>query len=419
MTLRTRRPTGLSPWPMILVDGFPKTGKTGLLCEFSASEFVGDTFIFQIGERAADEYRDLGPFHIVDDLDGTWADFYDQVVQATLMPRSDPDRPNVIAVDSGTECWSGLRDWVDTRARNSEAARALLTRDPDATVVRGQNLWNDANDRWVHLLKLLATWDGIAVLTARGDEVTAYENGQPAPNNRREYRADIQKDTTSRCTAVVSLRDYRQPRLTALTKLGFEMPDKGYLELPRDATLEHLVFDIMDLSVENRQASRIVGTGASGGYLSGATKKHLIKNFADRGYSEADARAAAIEVWHLHYPPDTEVDSVPQTVWDRMLADIERITAAPPTPEAPAQAPDPAPAPTPAPEADEAPAEAATAPSKPSAPPATDAKAEARQFAVKHGGDPDQGDAFTYDADDDTTDDVPEDDEGDSAESGS
>lgn len=406
MPLRTRQPSGLCSWPLIIVDGLPKMGKTGLCCEFTASPLVGESFVFQIGERAADEYAPLGRFHIVDDLDGTWADFYDQLVQATLVPRPDPERPNVIIVDSGTEAWSGLRDWVDSRARNSEAARAILRKDPDAAITRGQNLWNDANDRWSHMLKLLAHWDGIAIITARGDEVTAYENGQPAPNGRREYRADVQKDTPSVATAIVSLRDYRQPRLTALTKLGFEMPATGFVDLPREGALEHLVFEIMGLSVENRQASHLVGTGGTGGYLSGATKSHLIKNFADRGYNEADAKAAAIEVWHRHYPPGVEVDAVPQSVWDRMLADIADIADQPPA--APAERPSPAPNRPPA--ATPAPAPPAAEPDADTPPTAatSDAKAEAAAFVAAHGGDPDGPEAdpetvpgFSYDDDDD------------------
>lgn len=411
MPLRTRPPTGLSSWPLILVDGLPKMGKSCLCYEFSASPLVGDTFVFQIGERAADEYGPLGRYQIVDDLDGTWADFYDQLVQATLMPRTDPDRPNVIVVDSGSEAWSGLRDWVDSRARNSDAARAILKKDPDAAITRGQNLWNDANDRWAHMLKLLAAWDGIAIITARGDEVTAYENGQPAANGRKAYRADVHNYTPSVCTAIVSLRDYRQPRLTALTKLGFEMPASGYVDLPRDGALEHLVFEILGLSVENRQRSHVVGVAGTGGYLTAATKVQLIQNFKDRGFSDIDAKAAAIEVWHGHYPPGTEVDAVPQSVWDQMLADIEARVSAPPA-EGPSPAPEPAPAATPEADPGEAEPEAVEAPGEADeqSAPSDDPVEAARAFAKAHGGDPDAGEGFTYD-EDDTADDIPDDDE--------
>jgi len=73
MALKTRKPTGLSAWPMILVDGIPKAGKSCMSYELSASDKVGRTFVFAIGERSVDEYQSLGPYEIVDLTDGTWA----------------------------------------------------------------------------------------------------------------------------------------------------------------------------------------------------------------------------------------------------------------------------------------------------------------------------------------------------------
>lgn len=56
MTLKTRKPTGAVPWPLVLLEGEEKAGKSWALAELSASDKVGDTYWFDLGEGAADEY---------------------------------------------------------------------------------------------------------------------------------------------------------------------------------------------------------------------------------------------------------------------------------------------------------------------------------------------------------------------------
>ena len=56
MTLQTRKPTGIPSWPIVLLTGVEKSGKTYAAAAASASEMVGRTLWLGIGEDDPDEY---------------------------------------------------------------------------------------------------------------------------------------------------------------------------------------------------------------------------------------------------------------------------------------------------------------------------------------------------------------------------
>ena len=74
MTLKTRKPTGAVPWPLVLIEGEEKAGKTWACAEFTASPKVGRCFWIDLGEGAADEYGAIpGADYEVVEHDGGWA----------------------------------------------------------------------------------------------------------------------------------------------------------------------------------------------------------------------------------------------------------------------------------------------------------------------------------------------------------
>lgn len=78
--IKSRKPTGAVPWPLVLVEGAEKTGKSWALAEFTASEKVGQAYWLDLGEGAADEYAAIpGANYLVIEHDGTWADIVGQV----------------------------------------------------------------------------------------------------------------------------------------------------------------------------------------------------------------------------------------------------------------------------------------------------------------------------------------------------
>ena len=59
--LKTRKVTGVAPWPIMLIVGEPKTGKTHTAASMAASPSFGRVLMIEIGERSADAYGALFP----------------------------------------------------------------------------------------------------------------------------------------------------------------------------------------------------------------------------------------------------------------------------------------------------------------------------------------------------------------------
>lgn len=240
MPLRTRPPTGEVAWPIVLVEGGEKVGKTYAAFALSASERVDRTFVFDWGEGSADEYAALGRYEVVDH-DGTHTDFAQQLRAATEEPSD--GRPNVIVIDSVSVYWDALKDWTTTRARGSQKNRALLAKDPDAEINVPSNYWNDANDRWGTMVHLLRRWPGIALLIARGKEVSKMKDGAPVAG-QTEWKVEAQKALPNVVTAIVRVDGPKRTRLMGIRSLHTEIPQGG-LVLPEQAPIEHAVFDIL------------------------------------------------------------------------------------------------------------------------------------------------------------------------------
>lgn len=290
--LRTRKPTGRIAYPFVLVEGEPKGGKSYAIAALSASPRVGRTFVFELGEVGLDEYAPLGPFEMVVH-NGTFSDILGQVRAAMAVPQAE-GKPNVIAIDSGTSLWTLLKDWTDSRARNSQKGRKTLQADPDAEIDPTMNLWNDAKERWRQVVDGLMAWDGIAVIVGRAGEVAKVENGQPVAN-QTEYRVEAEKTLVFDVTAQVRFQRGQAPRLVAVKSLFVDLPQGG-IDLPREATLDHLVFEVLGGGKEF--GSRNVVAPQVG--LSVGTAKTRLLDAVKRetpSLQEDEAKAEAVRIW--------------------------------------------------------------------------------------------------------------------------
>ena len=292
--LRLRAPTGVAAYPVVLVEGEEKGGKTYLLAQFSASTRVGATFAFDLaGDGTLDEYGPLGPYRIVE-TNGTFGDFYHQLKLAASVPAADPGRPNVIAVDSMTSLWALICEWLDGKARAREKNRKLLERDPDAEIQITNDLWNLGKDRWRDVMNVLMAYPGIVVLTARGKEV-AVVDAQGQPTRERTWRVEAEKTLTWDCSAWVRVERGHPPRLNAVRSLAVDLPVQG-MQLPRANALEHLVFEILGAGAE-------FGTRTSAapevGIASTDAKKRLLAFLAAQGVNEELAVQRAGHAWRM------------------------------------------------------------------------------------------------------------------------
>jgi len=228
-------------WPLILVEGEEKAGKSVATYSLSRSPHVGRTFVFDLGEGTADEYAELGPYEVVEHA-GTFTDLLDQLRAACAIPAVD-GKPNVIIIDDASALWALLKDWASARARQSRAGKRTLAADPDAEVDVSMNLWNDAKDRWNQIVNLLRTWPGIGLVIAKGREVSKVAGGVPVAG-QTEWSVDVQKTTPAAVSAWVRMRRPHTATLIGVRSLHVEVPNGGLL-LPADNPLEHLIFELL------------------------------------------------------------------------------------------------------------------------------------------------------------------------------
>lgn len=249
--IETRKPTGRVPWPLILIEGGEKAGKSFSAALLSASDKVGQTYWLDLGEGSGDEYGAIpGARYLLLKHDGSWAKIYGQVEAVRHEARRAADAgepPVVLVVDSMTAEWDLLKDYANVRARSRNVNKERLRKDPTAELVVSMDLWNEANSRHRKLMTLLMTFPGIVVVTARGKEVAAIgDNGQPV-EGKKEYKVEAQK--TLGFDATCWIRLYRDaPGVVVGARsvhTGIRPGRDEPKTLPPDWSLEWLIFDAL------------------------------------------------------------------------------------------------------------------------------------------------------------------------------
>lgn len=250
MALKTRTPTGKVPWPVILLEGAEKAGKSYAAALLSASDKVGQTYWVDLGEGAADEYGAIpGARYLVVEHDGSWTSLISSVEEVRALAQkaataSEP--PVVLVVDSMTAEWDLLKDWAADRAKGSNANKAKLRADPNAEVSVTMNLWNDATARHRRLMTLLLTFPGIVVLTARGKEVASLnEDGRPIEGSKT-YKVEGHKTLGSDATVWVRMSREHAPMVVGARSVHAGVrPGRDEPKPAPNFSVEWLVFDVL------------------------------------------------------------------------------------------------------------------------------------------------------------------------------
>jgi AAA domain len=250
MTLTTRKPTGVVPWPLILIEGGEKTGKSYACAVLSASKKVGRTLWLDWGEGAADEYGAVpGARYEVIEHDGSWASILGQIAAAKEEAQRAKDAgepPVVLILDSITCEWEQLKDWASDRAKTQPGNRDRLQRNPNAEVQVTMNLWNDAAARHRKLMTALMTFPGIVVITARGGETALVENGKPV-EGKKSYRVDGHKSLAYDASCWIRLSRDTRPVIVGARSVNVGVRpgiDPTHV-LAKDWSLESLIFDVL------------------------------------------------------------------------------------------------------------------------------------------------------------------------------
>ncbi|WP_329317139.1 ATP-binding protein (plasmid) [Streptomyces sp. NBC_01278] len=256
--LETRKPTGRVDWPIILLAGAPKTGKSYMCAEFAKSDLIGRLIWIPIGESDVDSFGQISDFELADKHDGTFRSILDTVLRAVAEPRAENGKPNAIVLDSGSILWELLSDEAELIARSRAAEKAAKYRRPgpgaDDDVVVGHSLWNRAKDRWRLILNALRRHDGPVIICCRLEEVTEFD-AQGNPTRNRTWKVKAERNLRYDATVVLQLRSYRRPTLTDVRSLLMHLAPDDERDRP-GMTLDALMRELgMDRDIHTQSTT--------------------------------------------------------------------------------------------------------------------------------------------------------------------
>ncbi|MFD4394376.1 hypothetical protein [Kitasatospora sp. NPDC058478] len=342
--LNSRKPTGIVPWPFILAEGEEGAGKSYEAIAFSACDRVGQMYVMDLAEGSADEYAGIpgAKFEVIVH-DGSYQSIAEQVEAVWWEARRAAiagEPPVVFVIDSGSALWRMLSNWTYERAKRSDRNRAKLAENPDANLDVGRHLWNDSIERWYRIIHMLQTMPGIAIMLARGKEVSATDgNGQPLVVRGRavkEWRVSAQKDIGFDSTVWARMRRDQPTELVRARTLRFRVESGKPMPLP-DFSYENLIFDMLGCSAESQPRDMPELTGDRTGpwmkrIASAADRDACVALWKEldagpeTGLSEAEWKtvrlAVQARVRELAAPPTT-IDDVPESDAARLRAAAE------------------------------------------------------------------------------------------------
>lgn len=268
MTLKTRQPTGAVPWPLTLVEGGEKSGRTWACALLTKSPKVGRCLWIDFGEGRADEYGAIpGVKYEVVIHDGTWASFYGSVVdasEAAAKAQANGEPPVVLIIDNMTAVWDLLCEIARARASTSRSNRAKLRDDPHAEITVTSNYWNDVHEMHKQLMAVLKRFEGIVLMVANGKPVTVFKDGQPV-EGKKEHKVDADRALAGAASCWVRLSRDAPPTIVGCVSVhygirpGIDAPKR----LPDDWSFERLIFDVLKCDPHKTRARPVVETDAT------------------------------------------------------------------------------------------------------------------------------------------------------------
>lgn len=233
--LRTRKPTGKAPWPMLLLAGVEKSGKSYACAALSASDLIDRTFYIEVGEGSADQYGALpGARYEIVEHDGSHAGIL-AACEAAVAEPTPTGKPHAIVFDSASEYWALLAD---------EQTSIAAKRGKD-TITMDQ--WNAAKKRWRKVIDTLRSSKGPVILTARLDLVTVMDRAGK-PTTEKQWKVRAEKDLPFEVDGVIELKEARRPVVAGIRTVAFNVPAGGIT--PKDQAAFNLDGFLRTLNID-------------------------------------------------------------------------------------------------------------------------------------------------------------------------
>lgn len=234
MTIKTRKPTGKPPWPITLLAGAEKTGKSWAAAQAAASPLIARTYWLGIGEDTPDEYGLIADFDIIEH-DGTYREILRNVTEVAA-----DTQPGVtlLVIDSMTRLWDLLKDnaQATANARARAAAQKYNKSQPVGDSTISMDLWNAAASQWNHVMDGIRAHKGPVILTARLDTVTIMgDDGKPT--KQKQEKVSAQKSLPFDVGAVIEMPVRGEAYITGLRSVKLQLPERL---LVKDFTIDGL-----------------------------------------------------------------------------------------------------------------------------------------------------------------------------------
>jgi hypothetical protein len=248
--LATRKPTGEPPYPAVLVEGPEKSGKSWAAAQLTTSLRIGQAFWIDWAEGSADEYAAIpgASYHVICH-DGSWSTIVGQVAAChaeAARAAEAGEAPVLLVIDGMSGEWDTLKNYADMRARQSPAARRKLEKNPNAEISVPLNVWSDVHMKHRELMRMLLTFPGIVVFTARGKETAALDSeGRPIPGEK-SYKVEGHKNLGYDASAWIRLSREAPPTVIGARSVhaGIRPGVDPARQVP-ELTLDWLVFDLL------------------------------------------------------------------------------------------------------------------------------------------------------------------------------
>ncbi len=309
MTLVTREPTGKPPFPVVLIAGVEKSGKTYEAAKATASPLIRDSYWVSFGEQDPDEYGPLGRFRIVEHQ-STYRDLLRAIDDVNAIKPG--DKPDLLIVDSVTPIWGLLKDETQEAAWRRAKAKADRTNQRFDKLVDEvkppMDLWNLAAQRWQHIMDAVRDHRGPVILTARLDEVNVIgRNDQPT--GEKAWSIQAHKSVPSDVSAIVELRAYRKALVRGVRSLRWKA-DPDTLVPVNDFTVESLwkAMGIEDAQVQTHQ--RIDASKSLDADEAVVRNRAAILHAIGAGMSDGDRRKLAADWEAQHGHPINETTDI-------------------------------------------------------------------------------------------------------------
>lgn len=230
--LKTRKPTGKPSWPILLLAGAEKSGKSFSAAKAASSDLIGRTYWITIGEDEPDEYGQLGDFDIVEH-DGSYRGILDAIKAAGAQPIAALDGTPLLVVDSMTRLWDLITAHAQEVANARARKRGKASQDQDAQIT--MDLWNAAKDQWNHVMDAVRAFPGPVILTARLDVVAVMnEAGQPTPAKTTKVQAH--KSLPFDVGAVIEMPARGETWITGVRSVRLQLAERT--RAPKDFTVD-------------------------------------------------------------------------------------------------------------------------------------------------------------------------------------